>query len=293
MNKALDEVEVQRQARAFIAPLDLQNISTDLSVYLQAANAILRKEAMREGESGETLTRPDGKHIITVNSSESHERQRFTICHEIAHIVMGLASSHDSVPPWAYAKRHANEIACDWFAAELLMPPQQWLAAVPKGEPSFDVIHQVADVFGCSFPAAASRYATLTPAPCAFITMEHGTVKYAVRSTALRRAKAWITPRSPIPQGSVAHRVRASKQSGVASDTVAQDVWFEDWESGLDMTELSRHYGGSDTTVSILWFEESDLPEREFDRFGRQVQQDEGLSELTGDLPWPGNKKRR
>jgi len=87
---------------------------------------------MGDGESGTTLTRPDGKHVVTVNSRESIERQRFTVCHEIAHVILGLPSSHDGVPSWSYAKRHPNEIACDWFAGELLMPHKQWLAAVPK-----------------------------------------------------------------------------------------------------------------------------------------------------------------
>ncbi len=289
----MEEVEVQQRARAFIAPLDLRNIRDDLSVYLRAANAILRKEEMGDGESGTTLTRPDGKNIITFNSREPLERKGFTICHEIANVILGLPSSYDGVPSWSYAKRHPNEIACDWFAAELLMPYMQWLAAVPKGEPSLAVIDYMAREFRCSYPAAASRYATLATMPCAFVTMEHGTVRYAARSTALRRVKAWIPPRMPIPQGSVAYRLRANGQSHIDTDTVAQDIWFQEWESGLDMNEMSRHYQSSDTTTSLLWFEEEKLPEREFDRFGRRVEEDEGLAELTGELPWPGKKRRR
>src|SRR5205807_833984 len=107
----MEEAEIQQRARTFIAPLDLQNIRDDLIVYLRAANATLRKEEMGDGESGTTLTRPDGKHVITVNSRESLERQRFTVCHEVAHVILGLPSSHESVPPWSYAKRHPNEIA--------------------------------------------------------------------------------------------------------------------------------------------------------------------------------------
>lgn len=289
----MEEVEVQQRARTFIAPLDLRNIRDDLSVYLRAANAILREEEMGDGESGTTLTRPDGNHIITVNSRESIERQRFTICHEIAHVILGLLSSHDGVPSWSYAKRHPNEIACDWFAAELLMPYMQWLAAVPKGEPSLAVIDYMAREFRCSYPAAASRYATLATMPCAFVTMERGTVRYAARSMALRRVKAWIPPRTVIPKGSVAYKLREARKSHIDTDTVAQDIWFHEWESGLDMNEMSRHYRSSDTTTSLLWFEEEKLPEREFDRFGRRVEEDEGLAELTGELPWPGKKRRR
>jgi Zn-dependent peptidase ImmA (M78 family) len=289
----MEDTEVQQQAREFIAPLDLRNIRDDLAVYLKAANAILLKEEMGEGESGTTLTRPDGKHVITVNSREPIERQRFTVCHEVAHVILGLPSSHDGVPSWSYAKRHPNEIACDWFAAELLMPYKQWLGAVPKSEPSLAVIEHMAGEFRCSYPAAASRYATLATMPCAFVTMEHGTVRYAARSTALRRVRAWIPPRTLIPQGSVAYRLRADGQSHIDTDTVAQDIWFQEWESGLDMNEMSRHYRSSDTTTSLLWFEDEELPQREFDRFGRRVEDDEGRAELTGELPWPGKKRLR
>ena len=69
-------------------------------------------------------------------------------------------------------------------------------------------------------------------------------------------------------------------------------IWFQDWEPGLDMNEMSRHYRSSDTSTSLLWFEEDELPERDFDRFGRRVEE-EGLAELTGDLPWPGKSRRR
>ena len=231
--------------------------------------------------------------MITVNSLETEERQRFTICHEIAHIVLALESSHEEVPSWSYAKRHPNEIACDTFAAELLMPYQQWLSLVPKEEPSLELIQGMAALLSTSFPAAASRFASLSDIPCAFVTMERGAVRYAARSTSLRQAGAWISPRSAIPVGSVAHRLRSSGSSAADTDEVAQDIWFDNWEKGLDLWELSRHYARTDTTTSLLWFDSDDLPEVEVNRFGVRVEDDGGLAELTGQLPWPGRSRRR
>ena len=289
----MDEADVRQRARAFVARVDVSNIREDLSPYVTAANAKIKKDELGDGESGYTVTKPNGKHIITVNSLETDERQRFTVCHEIAHIVLGLESSHDEVPSWSYAKRHPNEIACDTFAAELLMPYQQWLSAVPMEEPSLDLIQHMADLFGTSFPAAASRFASLSDMPCAFVTMERGAVRYAARSTALRQAGAWIPPRSVIPAGSVAHRIRSSGNSATETGEVSQDVWFDNWEKGLDLWELSRHYQRTDTTISLLWFDGDDLPEVEVNRFGARVEDDGGLAELTGELPWPGRSRRR
>src|SRR5690554_4378856 len=289
----MDEAEVRQRARAFVAKVDVSNIREDLSPYVTAANAKVKKDVLDEGESGYTITKPNGKHIITVNSLETEERQRFTICHEIAHIILGLKSSHEEVPSWSYAKRHSNEVACDTFAAELLMPYQQWLSATPKQEPSLELIQHMADLFGTSFPAAASRFASLSDLPCAFVTMERGAVRYAARSAPLRRAGGWISPRAVIPAGSVAHRVRSSGNSATIIDEVSQDVWFDNWEKGLDLCELSRHYARTDTTISLLWFDNDDLPVREVSRFGAVVEDDGGLAELTGELPWPGRRKRR
>lgn len=289
----MDESDVRQKARAFIAKVDVSNIREDLSSYVNAADAKLKKDELGEGESGYTITKPNGQHIITVNSLEAEERQRFTICHEIAHIVLDLESSHEEVPSWSYAKRHPNEIACDTFAAELLMPYQQWLSAVPKGEPSLELIQYMADLFGTSFPAAASRFASLSDAPCAFVTMERGAVRYAARSTSLRQAGAWILPRSVIPAGSVAQRIRSSGVNATDTGEVSQDVWFDNCGKGLDLWELSRHYARSDTTISLLWFDSEDLEEVEVNRFGERVKEDGGLRELTGELPWPERRKRR
>ncbi len=81
--------------------------------------------------------------------------------------------------------------------------------------------------------------------------------------------------------------------SAIDTAEVAQDIWFENWGKGLDLWELARHYRGSDTTIALVWFDDEDLPEVEVNRFGVRVDDDGGLSELTGELPWPGKSKRK
>ena len=289
----MDELDVQQRARAFVAGVDTKDIQNDMSAYLDAANAKMVSEELKDGEAGYTITKPNGKHVITVNSLETDERRRFTVCHEVAHIVLDLPSSHDEVPSWSYAKRDTNEILCDAFAAELLMPYQMWKAQAPKDEPSVEVIQRLAQKFGTSFPATASRYASLADIPCGFVTMERGVIRYAARSTALRKVGAWIAPRSPIPEGSVAQRLRMAAENQIETDEVPQDIWFQDWEKGLDLWEMARHYPRTDTTVALLWFSREDLPDVEVTRFGVRVREEEGLEELTGELPWPGKSKRK
>lgn len=282
----MDELWVRQKARGFVSKVTLPPVFGDLTPYLDAANAKLRHEELGQGESGYTITKPNGRHIVTVNSTETLERQRFTICHEIAHILLELPSSHEEVPSWSYAKRHPNEVACDTFASELLMPYKLWLEKVPTGDPSMEVVEDLAVAFGTSFPAAASRYASLSHRPCAFVTMERGAVRYASRSTSLRNVNARISARSTIPAGSVAKRLRDAGASAAANSEVAQDIWFDDWEKGSSLWEISRHFSSRDTTVSLLWFDEDELPDRELDRFGTPIDDEDGLQELTGHLSW-------
>jgi hypothetical protein len=244
----MDEADVTQKARAFVAKVDVSGIREDLTPYVVAANAKVKKEELSEGESGYTITKPNGKHVITVNSLETEERQRFTICHEIAHIVLALESSHEEVPSWSYAKRHPNEIACDTFAAELLMPYQQWLSLVPKEEPSLELIQGMAALSAHHFPPLR-RGSPLSDIPC---LRHHGARCSALRGTLHQFATGWglISPRSAIPVGSVAHRLRSSGNSAADTDEVAQDIWFDNWEKGLDLWELSRHYARTDTTIS-------------------------------------------
>lgn len=287
----MDEQDVVRQARFFMEGLDLSNIRENLDPYLAKVTARVRKEELSPGESG-TVAEIKGKTVITVNSNEPEERQRFTICHEIGHKVLGLTSSHQHVPQWGYAKRDQNEILCDIFAAELLMPFGQFKTAARGLEPSLGTIRTLMKAFKTSFPATASRFARLADLPCAFVTMQGGWVKYPAFSTSLRAMGAKVTLKSPIPTGSVAAQLRAIGVADYREDSVAQDVWLESWPSGLELTELSRHHPSSDTTLSLLWFDQEDAPKVEVDRFGRSIEEDEGLQELTGELPWPGKRRR-
>jgi Zn-dependent peptidase ImmA (M78 family) len=289
----MDEMEAQQRARQFISPLDLSAIRADLGVYLRAVGAKVISESLGSGQSGTTMMMPNGKHVITVNENEIEERQRFTICHEIAHIVLGLPSSHAHTKAWSYAKRDPNEILCDLFAAELLMPYTLWQKTVPECDPSHDCIVYMAEEFCCSYHSAASRYASLAKFPCAMVTMERDIIRHAARSTSLRSLGAWISPRTTVPEGSIAHTLRQAGVSTVQTGSVSQDIWFQDWESGFDLAELSRHYASTDTTISLLWFEGDESPVEETDRFGGRVEESPLLAELTGDLPWPGRSRRR
>jgi Zn-dependent peptidase ImmA (M78 family) len=290
----VDELAIRTAARQFVAGLDLSNISSDLSVYTRKVRARLNTEEMGEGESGYTLTKRDGSSVIIVNELERRERQRFSTCHEVGHIVLGLSSNHRETPAWSYAKRDENEIACDIFASELLMPYEEFKRDVDQAEPSLELIEDLRAKYVVSFSACGSRLAAVTQYPCAFVFMSSSVIRYASRSRALRLLNAWIAPKSPIPEGSVAYRLVRDQECSGEGAAMSQDVWFQDWPRGYDLVELSKHYPAYDETFSLLWFEQDSGPDEPVKNFaGVPAQEDDGgLKELDGVLSFSKRVRR-
>ena len=276
-----------------MAGLDLSRIDTDLSVYLQKVGARLKSDVLSEGESGYTLTKRDGTSTVVVNKLERLERQRFSTCHEVAHIVLELSSHHEEIPSWSYAKRDQNEIWCDMFAAELLMPYDMFKADVDKEQPSFELIERLRMKYVTSFSATASRVAGVSDYPCAFVTMNSSVIRHASRSVALRKLNAWIAPRTPIPLGSLARQLISEEARSEGQELVSQDIWFQDWPQGYEMTELAKHYPSYDETFALLWFETDDGPADPVNTFTlRPVAEDGLLKELDGVLSFHKKVRR-
>lgn len=290
----MDDLTVQTKARQFMAGLDLSGIDSNLSVYIEKVRARLKKEELDEGESGYTLTKRDGTSTIVVNELERLERQRFSACHEVGHIVLELSSNHREIPSWSYAKRDENEIWCDMFAAELLMPYEKFKADVDKEAPSFELIERLRLKYVTSFSATASRMAAVSDYPCAFVTMNSTVIRHASRSVALRKLNAWIPPRTPIPPGSLAHQLISGEVRSEGLELVSQDVWFQDWPQGYELAELAKHYPDYDETFSLLWFENDDGPDEPVNTFSAKPAADDGLlRELDGVLSFFEKRRRR
>jgi Zn-dependent peptidase ImmA (M78 family) len=286
----VDELAAEMKAREFIRSVNPTIIPVPIEAYVAKAGATLRVEYdLDANESGCTIKKGD-KHIICVNGNESRRRQRFTACHEIAHIVLGLPSDHGGGPSWSYAKRSPNEICCDVFAAELLFPYQLFRPFVEKAEIGLASISDLADKFDASDLATGSRFATLASAPCAFVLSEQGIVRYASRSRALREARAWISPRSVLPANSVSARARAGELYDGPEEAPA-DIWFNDWNRGGVILEDARHISQWDQTMTLLWFDDEEVPREPNGH--RDEEEEVGLKELDGTLPWPGKSKRR
>ena len=286
----MDEFAAVLKARQFIAKVNPTTIPARIEAYVTHVGAVLRfQKDLAPSEPGWSFQN-NGKYYICVNANDRLERQRFTVCHEIAHIVLGLPSDHEALPWWSYAKRSLDEICCDIFAAELLLPYRLFQPLAETAQIGFAGISDLAERFVASNVATGSRFAAVVRAPCAFVLSEQGKVRYASRSTALRQANAWIPPRTPLPAGSISERVRACGTSDGSEETEA-DIWFSDWDRGGVLLEEVRHLEHWDQTLTLLWFENEEIPAPNRDI--HEEEQESALKELDGTLPWPGKKRRK
>lgn len=212
--------------------------------------------------------------------------------------MLGLPSRHGALPWWSYEKRPLAEILCDVFAAELLLPYDLFQPQAEKTSIGLAAIDDLAECFQASVTATGSRYGAVIDTPLAFVLSEKGKVRYASRSNALKDACGWIPPRLDLPDGSFSKRIRAGAECDSPTHIDA-DIWFSDWERGGTLLEEARHLPQWDQTITLLWFEDGEVPPQKFrDDRGEIVEQEEndddgGLKELDGILRLPGKRRRR
>jgi IrrE N-terminal-like domain len=286
----MDEFGAVLKARELVRNVSPTAIPVAVEAYVANVGPILRYDAeLGPDEPGWSFPN-SGKHYICVNANDRPERQRFTICHELAHIVLGLPSAHQALPWWSYAKRPLAEILCDVFAAELILPYDLFKPLAEEALVAMSSVEDLAGQFQASLTATGSRFAAVISSPCAFVLSEQGKVRYASRSNSLRDAYAWIPPRIDLPRGSTSEKVRAGA-AAEGPEKVDADVWFSDWERGGILLEEVRHFPRWDQTLTLLSFEDAEIPPER-----RELREDEeelGLEELDGNLRWPSKKRRR
>jgi len=272
----MDESSVMLRARQFVRESGSLALPPCVEAYARHVNGVIHHDPDLSNDEPGYSFENNGKHFICVNDKDSEERRRFTACHEIAHIVLGLPSEHSLMPRWSYARRPKNEVLCDVFAAELLLPMQLFQPLVKHEQIGFAAIDELSGHFLASTTATGSRYAAVMDAPCAFVLSEKGLVRYASRSNSLREAKGWIPPRMGIPPETISAALRTGDPQAGPNE-VAADVWFSNWRWGGMVREEARYLKSWDQTLTLLWFEDQDVLR----------------PELDGTLPWQRKKRRR
>ena len=128
-------------------PTNLEDVGRDLGVYEISYESF--------PGSGELHKLKDGYRIVC-SSDQSRARQRFTVAHELAHVI--LESTGRNAPRTG----SRVERVCDMLAAECLMPASVFEGRLPP-TPALSNIANLARVFDTSITAAAIRCAEFRP----------------------------------------------------------------------------------------------------------------------------------
>jgi Zn-dependent peptidase ImmA (M78 family) len=284
----VDEAGAVWRAREMAAAVRPLSIPVDVHLYVDHLGGIVRLIDLPTEQPGYS-TKIGDRLCIFVNQRDSSERRRFTICHEIAHEKLNLTSEHADSSGLNYSKRPWNEILCDVFAAELLLPYAEFKPAADDCEVGFAALDKLASQFEASVTSTGSRFAAASDLPCAFVLSQGNIIRYAARSKMLREAGAWIQLGAYVPAGSTAHAARV--QGGQHTSEVPADTWFADWRRGGLLMEESRYLSKWDQCLTLLWFDDDEVSESEFN-----IEDDDEeplLKELDGTLPWPDKRRRR
>ena len=293
----MDELGTILSARQFVKAAGIKSVPVNVERLAAAADAKIKvADDLADNESGQT-TQFRGKHVIFVNGNHSEERQRFTVLHEIAHIVLGLPSNHHGEPIKTetllrYRRRPKEEVLCDVFAAECLLPYEWFAKQVANTDISMDAVKSLAKQYEASLTTTGSRFALSAKEPCAFVLSEVGRIRYVSRSQELKELRGWIDFNVPLPQGSVARRLIKGSSEIEDYDEVPSDVWFDGGiRNRAFVAEEAIRLREWNQCLSLVWIDESMTPTRE--RWNEDEDGESALRELDGALPWPSKSRRR
>lgn len=162
----------RRRAREFLSHAGITGPPIPVSKLATLANARVHYAPMAGDLDGMVHLR-DGAAVIGVNALHSRTRQRFTIAHELGHLLLHATEGDlhiDERNPIGLRNslsgeaKEPREIEANQFAAELLMPERFVMASVDKVPDGIDVdaaIEELAREYEVSPQAMSYRLANL------------------------------------------------------------------------------------------------------------------------------------
>ena len=256
----MDEIQVISLARKLLKDCGVTKAPTDVDNLALSLGFKVSRQDLPEGEAGNTFERRGQKHIL-VNQNDGLHRQRFTILHEIAHHVLKLPSVHgESLPSdelECFKSRPKEEVLCDVFAAECLVPWQLIQPLAIQDDFTHDNLTMLSEYFQASRLCVASRFAQASNDHLALIVAEDGIVQYAITSKGLREAGVWITRHIKLPRNSAA----AKAMSMTTDEVITAELDGLDWSGSENASrfvcyEEATYYAPKKKTQSIIIFEE-------------------------------------
>ena len=137
-----------------------------------------------------------GGYSVVINENAPVTRQRYSLAHELGHIILHETESakvelplestryrsYNSVP--SKRKHKAEERLCDQIAAELLMPEELFQDEMRARGLSLKHVARLASLFRTSLTATVIRYWELLPEPCHLVRWRSSIARNGIVSPA-------------------------------------------------------------------------------------------------------------
>jgi hypothetical protein len=187
--------------------------------------------------------------------------ERFSIAHELGHLVLAHDTPADAVCGPA-PRADTREGEANTFASELLMPEVLVRSRCEVSPVSMAVVRELASDYRVSMLAAGLRFAELTSERCALVFAKQRRVVWVARSKSFG---AFIPTGMPLDQASVAIDFFTKGSLYAGSQPVPADAWVE--ESGASDAEIMEDTAvipAMNAVMALLW-----IPERVASRMER------------------------
>lgn len=170
--------EIARMAGANDQPgIDLNQLATRWGV-----STITRRHDMVP--DGRTVWEPDGRIRIELNAERPATRQRFTLAHEIGHVLIANPRGHRLVRHRSPGlTQDTEETLCDWIAASLLMP-HTWIRTYAHRRPSLNLVRLIAARADVSLSAATTRLQATACQDISLLRLRRGNGRWVIAGQA-------------------------------------------------------------------------------------------------------------
>ena len=137
-----------------------------------------------------TVRRPDGGYTLFLNSAQPRIRHRFSVAHELAHLMLTPILGERIVHRRRFSKKQDPfgdqiEYLCNDMASAILMPSSHVQEMLDRNKQSARCVPGIAKTFDTSFEAASRRFLTLSKERCGLVvwnTTPEAVIRYSRRT---------------------------------------------------------------------------------------------------------------
>jgi hypothetical protein len=201
---------------------------------------------------------------IFYNGKASPERQRFTIAHELGHLILhrGQQQSFNCDKESVYSgidTIRTIEREADDFASNLLMPGDLLRDWISNQRIDLRVLSAIAKRFQVSFEALCIRFIKFTTQRAILVYWDNGFVKYEWRSSSAIKTRARIRrtddPQEPLP-GTLAADASVTQEWDGTEMSAA--IWCPEEAQHMKLREFKHSFGARDRVLTLLLLESAE-----------------------------------